>query len=107
MAAIVGLLVAVAVPNLMRARESAQLNIIAHNLRMLERAKKQYALEYRLPGSAPVTEADLTPYLKGNQPIQPVAGEAYALSTVGEPITATLTQGSLAGKTGPFTTTSF
>ncbi len=105
--AIIGLLAAIAVPNFVRARETAQLNTIANNLRVLEGAKEQYALEYKLATSAPVTEADLTPYLKANQPVQPVVGETYTFTTVGEPVTATLTQGSLAGKSGPFTTTSF
>ncbi len=105
--AIIGLLAAIAVPNFVRARETAQLNTIANNLRVLEGAKEQYALEHKLSTSAPVTEADLTPYLKGNLPIAPVVGETYTFTTVGELITATLTQGSLAGKAGPFTTTSF
>jgi len=105
--AIIGLLAAIAVPNFLRARESAQLNTIANNLRVLESAKEQYALEYRLATSAPVVEDDLLPYLKGNRPIQPVAQETYTIVDVGTLIQATLTQGDLAGKAGPFTITSF
>jgi len=36
-AAIIGLLAAIAVPDFLRARESAQLNTIANNLRILAR----------------------------------------------------------------------
>jgi len=106
-AAIIGLLAAIAVPDFLRARESAQLNTIANNLRILEAAKEQYALEWRLAASASAHEADLLPYLKGNQPIQPVVGETYEFGPVNALITATLTQGSLAGKAGPFTVTNF
>jgi len=105
--AIIGLLAAIAIPNFVRARESAQLSMIANNLRTLESAKEQYALEYKLATSAPVTEGDLTIYLKGNRPIQPVVQETYTIVDVGTLIAATLTQGTLAGKTGPFTVTSF
>ena len=105
--AIIGLLAAIAVPSFLRARESAQLNMIANNLRMLECAKEQYALENKLSTSSAVAQADLLPYLKGNLAIQPVAQETYDTVDVGTLITATLTQGILAGKTGPFTVTSF
>ena len=105
--AIIGLLAAIAIPNFVRARESAQLNTIANNLRILEGAKEQYALEYKLATSAPVTEADLLPYLKGQLAINPVVQETYTIVDVGTLITATLTQGTLAGKAGPFTVTSF
>jgi type II secretory pathway pseudopilin PulG len=105
--AIIGLLAGIAVPGFLRARESAQLNMIANNLRMLEGAKGQYALDHRLATSAPVTEDDLLPYLKGSRPIQPVAEETYTIVDVGTFVTATLTQGILAGKAGPFTVTSF
>ena len=104
---VIGLLAGIAVPSFLRARESAQLNMIANNLRMLEAAKEQYAMEYRLATSAPVAEDDLLPYLKGNQPIKPVVQETYDIVDVGTPITATLTQSTLAGKSGPFTVTSF
>ena len=105
--AIIGLLAAIAVPNFLRSREFSQLNIIASNLRILESAKEQYAMEYKLATSAPVTENDLLPYLKGNQPIKPVVQETYDIVDVGTLIQANPGQGTLAGKAGPFTVTSF
>jgi prepilin-type N-terminal cleavage/methylation domain-containing protein len=88
--AIIGLLAAIAIPNFVRARESAQLNSVANNLRILEGAKEQYALENKLGTTDGVTEADLHPYLKGNMMVTPVCGETYAVVDVQTLITATL-----------------
>lgn len=103
--AIIGLLAAIAIPNFVRARESAQLNSIANNLRILEGAKEQWALENKKATIDPVGMADLTPYIKNNT-IVPVVGETYDFGTVGELITANYS-GVLAGKPGPYTITSF
>jgi len=43
--AIIGLLAAIAIPNFVKARENAQLNSIFNNLRIIEGAKDQWALE--------------------------------------------------------------
>ncbi len=105
--AVIGLLAGVAIPGFLRARESSQLSMIANNLRLLETAKDQYALDWKLATSAPIAETDLLPYLKAGQPVPRVAQETYTFVDVGTLITATLTQGTLAGKVGPFTVTSF
>ena len=104
--AIIGLLAAIAIPNFVRARESAQLNSIANNLRILEGAKEQYALENKQPTTAAAPEGVIIPYLKGGVMIQPVVGETYTFGTVGDLIVAT-GAGTLAGKAFPFTVTSF
>jgi len=104
--AIIGMLAAIAIPNLLRARETAQLNLIGDNLRVLEAAKEQYAFEYKLMTTAAVTENDLTPYLKNNANVKPVAGETYQFGTVSDLVQAT-SAGTLAGKSFPFTITSF
>jgi prepilin-type N-terminal cleavage/methylation domain-containing protein len=103
--AIIGLLAAIAIPNFVRARESAQLNSIANNLRILEGAKEQWALENKMSTTDAVNTANLTGFLKNNTIIQ-IVGETYASGTVGDLITAQTTA-VLAGKTGPFTVTSF
>jgi prepilin-type N-terminal cleavage/methylation domain-containing protein len=103
--AIIGLLASIAIPNFVRARESAQLNSLANNLRILESAKEQWALEMKTNSTAIVSTDDLTGYLKNNT-LMPIVGESYAASTVSEPIVATLAA-PLAGKPGPLTTTSF
>src|SRR2546429_7343463 len=43
--AIIGLLAAIAIPNFVKARENAQLNSILNNLRIIDGAKDQWALE--------------------------------------------------------------
>src|ERR1043166_1193310 len=104
--AIIGLLAAIAIPNFVRARESAQLNSIANNLRLLESAKEQWALENKKNSGDPVTTTVLLPFLKGAT-LTPVAGEVYSSGTVSDPIVATIST-ALAGKpAGPLTTTSF
>jgi prepilin-type N-terminal cleavage/methylation domain-containing protein len=104
--AIIGLLAAIAIPNFVRARESAQLNSIANNLRILEGAKEQWALENKKSTTDAVATTDLTTYLKNNTMPVPVVGETYVTATVADLVTAQTTV-TLAGKTGPFTTTSF
>ena len=104
--AIIGLLAAIAIPNFVRARESAQLNSIANNLRILEGAKEQWALENKKSTTDTVTTTDLTTYLKNNTMPQSVVGETYEVSKVNVLAIANTTA-TLAGKTGPFTTTSF
>jgi prepilin-type N-terminal cleavage/methylation domain-containing protein len=104
--AIIGLLAAIAIPNFVRARESAQLNSIANNLRLLEGAKEQWALEGKKATTDPVTTTDLMPYLKNNTLVA-VVSEVYAATQVGDLVTAT-TGSALAGKpAGAFTVTSF
>jgi prepilin-type N-terminal cleavage/methylation domain-containing protein len=104
--AIIGLLAAIAIPNFIRARESAQLNSIANNLRILEGAKEQWALENKKATSDAVTFGDLTDYLKNNT-IQPVVKETYDITKVNVLVKAGSGTLTLAGKTGPFSITSF
>jgi prepilin-type N-terminal cleavage/methylation domain-containing protein len=103
--AIIGLLAAIALPSWHRSRENAQFNSIANNLRILEAAKSQWALENKKATSDDVTLADLTSYLKNNT-VTPVVQETYEVTKVNVLILANFT-GSLIGKTGPYTVTSF
>lgn len=103
--AIIGLLAAIAIPNFVRAREQAQLNSIANNLRLLEGAKEQWALENKKATVDEVTIDNLLPYLKGNK-IVPVVGEVYSVGTVSDPVMATFS-GKLVDKESPLTITSF
>jgi type II secretion system protein G len=104
--AIIGLLAAIAIPNFVRARESAQLNSIANNLRIMEGAKEQWALENKKSTTDTVGLTDLTTYLKNSTTPASVAAETYTVTTVSSLVTATGPT-LLAGKTGPFTVTSF
>ena len=88
--AIIGLLAAIAIPNFVRARETAQLNSIVSNLRITEGAKDQWALENKKgTGSVPVA-SDLAPYTKNiTFPATGVVGETYNINPVGILATAT------------------
>ncbi|HKS38167.1 MAG TPA: hypothetical protein VJW76_13300 [Verrucomicrobiae bacterium] len=90
-AAVVGLLAAIAIPNFVKARETAQYNAIMNNLRMIEAAKAQWALENRKRDGDPVTDQNVAEYLRGGR-INPIAGERYNINPVGTPATATLSQ---------------
>src|SRR5947207_14397627 len=61
--AIIGLLAAIAIPNFVRARLTAQQNACINNLRQIDSAKQQWALENRQPTTALPVEADINPYL--------------------------------------------
>jgi prepilin-type N-terminal cleavage/methylation domain-containing protein len=104
--AIIGLLASIALPSWYRSRENAQYNSIGNNLRLLEGAKAQWALENKKTASETVTTVELTGYLKNNIMPQTVVGEIYVASTVGSLVTADTTA-VLIGKTGPFTITNF
>src|SRR5258706_4577284 len=81
--AIIGLLAAIAIPNFVRARETAQLNSIGNNLRIIEGAKEQWALENKKVTTDTVAMTDLTAYFKNNTIPAALAGETYAVTTVG------------------------
>jgi hypothetical protein len=86
-AAPAGLLAAIAIPNFVRARQGAQMSAIMNNLRMLNGAKEQWALENKKPLGTRVTEEDLKAYLRGGR-IQPIVGESYQVNSIGTPPTA-------------------
>ena len=96
--AIIGLLAAIALPNFVRAREAANLNSIINNLRLIEGAKDQWALEYKKTTGASVASTSLTPYMRGGRWITKFANESYSINGVGTLATASFN--SLAGKTG-------
>lgn len=85
--AIIGLLAAIAIPNYVSARASAQANSCINNLRQLDGAMQQYALENDQHVGATVNyPTDLTPYIKLNSnsqiPACP-AGGTYSVAAVG------------------------
>jgi len=83
---IIGILLAVGVPNWMKARESARRTGCIGNLKLIGDAKEQFAMENRKGEGDPVTNEDLHPlYLKWNTfPACPSGGE-YTVNPVGTP----------------------
>ncbi len=85
-AAILLLLAAITLPNFIRARNTSQANAIINNLRQLDSAKQQWALEHGKSDSDVPTFGDIKDYIKGELPAS-VAGETYVLGPVGLPPT--------------------
>lgn len=71
--AIIGLLAAIAIPNFVKARTTAQKNACITNLRQLDGAIQQFALENNKAGAAPITLSQCRAYLK-NSVICPAGG---------------------------------
>lgn len=78
--AIIGLLAAIAIPSFMQARTTSQTNACINNLRQIDAAKEQDALENGLvTGDA---SANYTDYIKGNAiPTCPAQG-TYTVAVV-------------------------
>ena len=87
--AIIGLLAAVAIPNLVRAKKNAQVNGCKANLRTIEFAITQWALEKRKTDDAEVSLDELEDYFKDGIPRCPSGGD-YELTTVEEKPTCTV-----------------
>jgi competence protein ComGC len=78
------LLLPIAIPNFVKARDAAQMNACINNLRMIDAAKQQWALENNKKSSDTPTQSDLEHYLKNSQfPTCPKAG-TYTIGPVGE-----------------------
>jgi prepilin-type N-terminal cleavage/methylation domain-containing protein len=84
--AIIGLLAAIAIPNFVRARTTAQTNACINNLRQIDGAKQQWALETRQGVAATPGSSAVTPYLKGGtMPLCPASGSYNILSVSNNP----------------------
>ena len=85
--AIIGLLAAIAIPNFVKARTTSQQNACINNLRQIDGAIQQWALEFKKDPTAAVTIPDVTPYLK-NSVVCPSGGtsflDSYTLATVAD-----------------------
>ena len=85
--AIIGLLAAIAIPNFVKARATSQANACINNMRQIDGAAQQWALEKGKKTLDTINMAvDLTPYIKLNSassiPVCP-AGGSYTVGAVG------------------------
>ena len=92
--AIIGLLAAIAIPNFVKARATSQQNACINNLRQIDAAANEWALEKgNKTGDAITLNTDLTPYIKLNSAssIPPCpAGGTYTETAVGNTPTCSL-----------------
>ena len=77
---IIGILLAIAVPNFIKARETSRSRTCVGNLKQIDSAKEQYAMENKLGEGEDV--GDLWPDYIKKEPVCPSGGE-YTVDTVG------------------------
>ena len=88
--AIIGLLAAIAIPNFIKARTTAQMNACINNLRQIDGAEQQWALETKQAAAAVPTYPDISGYMR-NSVVCPAGGgnatfaSSYTLVNVGGP----------------------
>ena len=90
----VPMMLAIAIPNFVKARATSQANACINNLRQIDAAANEFALEHgKTNGEAIHFPDDLTPYIKlnsqGKIPACP-AGGTYSIKNVGETPTCSL-----------------
>jgi|SRR5881394_521843 len=86
--AIIGLLMAIAIPNFVKVRDTSQLAAVYNNLRIIESAKDQWALENKKGTGDSIDLPALSNFLKGGT-IKPVVHETYEVNLIGSPAYAT------------------
>ena len=95
---IIGILVAIAVPNFVRARESARARACVANLKQIDSAKEQYAMDYKLaqgstmPALSVLCGAGTTTYIKGGTPTCASSG-TYTVGNLGTDPTCSIGTG--------------
>jgi prepilin-type N-terminal cleavage/methylation domain-containing protein len=80
--AIIGLLAAIAIPNFIRARETAERNACIANLRQIQGAVQVWAIDSGQSAPAAPTQGDIVPNYIRSWPT--CRGVAYAVPTVAE-----------------------
>ena len=96
--AIIGLLAAIAIPNFVRARTTSQKNACINNLRQIDGAVQQWALENKQAATAGVNATDVYPYLKASV-ICPSGGTSFTDSYAVTDVATKPTCESTGGKT--------
>ena len=86
--AVIGLLLALAIPNFVKSRDTAQLAVIYNNLRAIETAKDQWALENKKVTGDSTDLPALSDYIQGGR-IKKVVYEVYESNRIGSAAYAT------------------
>ena len=107
--AIIGLLAAIAIPNFVKARTTSQMNACINNLRQIDGAKQQWALETKQAATAsPASDgSSIQPYMgrgtAGSLPTCPLDSSATFTTsyTIGDLSTAPVCQINGSGTNSP------
>jgi prepilin-type N-terminal cleavage/methylation domain-containing protein len=98
---IIALLTTIAVPNYARARDQSRLNLIYSNLRALDAAKDQWAMENNTATGTPVADLSVVRgYFRGGD-LHDVMNETYVPNPIGTNSEADLPAGVGLGPFGP------
>lgn len=84
------MMLAIAIPNFVKARETSQMNACINNLRQIDTAKNEWALENHKKNGDTPTQIDLAHYLKNGQFPACPAGGTYTINPVGEAPTCSI-----------------
>jgi prepilin-type N-terminal cleavage/methylation domain-containing protein len=82
--AVIALLAVIAIPNFVKARNSARVKACMANLRTLDTAKTQWAFDAKKLSSAIPTSTDISPYLRLGMPTCPADG-TYRIRRLSRP----------------------
>ena len=97
---LIGMLAAIAIPNFVKARNTAQLHVCISNLRMIEGAKQMWAVEKKSETDTP-TAQELNSYIPGGfGSLQCPAGGVYTINAAGVEATCSIPGHQLSGTTG-------
>ncbi len=80
---IIGILLAIAVPNFIRARESSRAKSCIANLKQIDSAKEQWAMDNKQAAGATPADSDLYTVYTKNTPACPSNG-TYTIGSIGE-----------------------
>ena len=72
--AIIGLLASIAIPSFVKARDKSQQSVCINNLRQIDYAKEQMAMDYKLKDGDVYQSEDMVAYIKGGKHYCPSGG---------------------------------
>ena len=88
---LIGILAAIAIPNFVKARTTAQMNACISNLRQIDDAKQQWAKENRKEPTDTPTTQELDTYLhRSFSSLKCPVGGVYTINAVGEKSTCSI-----------------
>ncbi len=97
---LIGMMAAIAIPNFVKARTTAQMNACISNLRQIDAAKQEWAAQNNKSATDVPTAQELDAYLpKSFTSLKCPAGGVYTLNAVGEKPTCSIPRHELSGMT--------
>jgi competence protein ComGC len=100
MVPLIGMMAAIAIPNFVKARSTAQMHACIANLQLIDGAKQQWALENKKQPADTPTAQELETYLRRKfNTMECPSGGVYTINAAGENPTCSIPQHELPGTT--------